>query len=59
MTTWHADDPLHVAMTLFFSAFPTESMTAGPARIALSFGVPDWTEAFRGIARHEMDRAPQ
>jgi hypothetical protein len=28
MTTWHADEPLHVAMTLFFTAFPDQGKSA-------------------------------
>jgi hypothetical protein len=58
MTTWHADEALHVAMTLFFCAFPDERKSAGPGRIALSFGEPDWTDAIRRVARHEVDRNP-
>ena len=57
MTTWHADEPLHVAMTLFFIAFPDRAMLAGPARIALNFGEPDWSDAIRRLARHEADRS--
>jgi hypothetical protein len=56
LTTSHADEPLPIATTLFFSAFPDEGKAAGPARIALSFGEPDWTEAMRRAARHEVDR---
>jgi hypothetical protein len=55
MTTWHADQPLHIAMTLFFSAFPDEGKPAGPARIALSFGEPDWSDAIRRVARRQVD----
>ncbi len=55
ITTWHADEPLHVAMTLFFYAFPDEGKAAGRARIALSFGDPDWTDAIRRVVRHELD----
>jgi hypothetical protein len=57
MTTWHADEPLHVAMTLFFSAFPDQGKAAGPARVAISFGEPDWSDAIRRVARHEADRS--
>jgi hypothetical protein len=58
MTTWHTDEPLHVAMTLFFTAFPTEGKVAGPARISLTFGEPDWTEAIRRVTRHELEEDP-
>ena len=56
MTTWHADEPLHVAMTLFFAAFPDQGKSAGPVRIALNFGEPDWSDAIRRVARHEVGR---
>ena len=54
MTTWHDAEPLHVAMTLFFSAFPDEGKNGGPARIALTFGLPDWSEAVRRIMETEL-----
>ena len=56
MTTWHADEPLHVAMTLFFTAFDDQGQSAGPVRIALNFGEPDWSDAIRRVARHEVGR---
>jgi hypothetical protein len=57
MTTWHEAEPLHKAMTLFFSAFPDEGRVAGPARIALTFGLPDWSDALRRILAREMRAA--
>lgn len=54
MTQWHSDQPLHEAMTLYFCAFPDQGKKAGPARIALTFGEPDWSDAMTRIIRREV-----
>ena len=57
MSTWHADEPLNEAMTVFFSAFPDEGKPAGPARILLNVGERDWTGPMRTIVRQELARS--
>ena len=57
MSTWHTDEPLHEAMTLFFCAFPDEGKAGGAARIALSVGPQDWTAALRRIALREVSES--
>jgi hypothetical protein len=42
-------------MTLFFSAVPDEGNPPGLARVALTFGEPDWIEAIRRVARHVVE----
>jgi len=57
MTIWHPDSPIDEGMDLLFWAFADGAMVFGPARIAVSFGEPDWSDAVRRILQLEIARA--
>jgi hypothetical protein len=54
MSTWHADETLAEALFLFWSAFPSEGRAGGRARIALTFGPPQWADLVRRSAAEHL-----